>query len=67
MKRSAYSKAVLDDLWITVDTSLHQHKLNYCTIALICYIVKVNSTSCVTQSPNQDLAEWRSASGSRQN
>ena len=39
MKRSAHSKAVLDDLWITVDTTLlHQHKLYYCTIALICHI-----------------------------
>ena len=31
MKRSAHSKAVFDDSWITVDTtSLHQHKLYYC-------------------------------------
>ena len=30
MKRMAHSNAVLDDLWITVDTtSLHQHKLYY--------------------------------------
>ena len=45
MKRSAHFKPVLDDSWITVDTtSLHQHKLHYCTIA---HIAKVNSTSCV--------------------
>ena len=32
MKRSAHSKAVFDDSWITVDTtSLHRHKLYYCT------------------------------------
>jgi len=32
---SAYSKAVLDDSLIAVDTTaLHQHKLYYCTIAL---------------------------------
>ena len=45
---------VLDDSWITVDiTSLHQHKLYYCDpIALICHIAKVNSTSCVIQSPD---------------
>ena len=31
MKRSAHSKAVLDDSRITVDTtSIHQHKLYYC-------------------------------------
>ena len=31
MKRNAHSKAVLDDSWITVDTtSLPQHKLYYC-------------------------------------
>ena len=31
MKHNAHSKAVLDDSWITVDTtSLHQHKLYYC-------------------------------------
>ena len=50
MKRSAHFKPVLDDSWITVDTtSLHQHKLHvyYCTIALICHIAKVKSTSCV--------------------
>ena len=64
MKRSAHSKAVLDDSWITVHTtSLHQHKLYCCTIALICHIVKVNSTSCLIQGSDQDLAERRSASG----
>ena len=48
MNRCAHLNVVLDDSWITVDTtSLHQHKLYYCTIALICQIVKVNSTSCV--------------------
>ena len=53
MKRSAHSKAVLDDSWITVDTTLlHQHKLYYCTIALICHIAKVNSTSSVIRSPD---------------
>ena len=56
MKRSAHFKAVLDDLcdpWIVVDTtSLHQHKLYYCTIALIVHKVKVNSTSCVIQGPD---------------
>ena len=47
MKRSAHSKAVLGDSWITVDTtSLHRHKLYYCTY---CHIVKVNSTGCVIQ------------------
>ena len=31
LKHKAHSKAVLDDSWITVDTtSLHQHKLYYC-------------------------------------
>ena len=56
MKHSAHSKAVLDNSWITVDTtSPHQHKY-YCAIALICHIVKVNSTSCVIQGPDQDLA-----------
>ena len=31
LKHNAHSKAVLDDSWITVDTtSLHQHKLYYC-------------------------------------
>ena len=60
MKRCAHSKAVLDDSLITVDTtSLHQHKLYYCTIALICYLAKVNSTSCVIQSPDQDFTERR--------
>ena len=35
MKGSAHSKAVLDDSWITVDTtSLHQHKLYYVTESL---------------------------------
>ena len=48
---SAHFKAVLDYSWITEDTtSLHQHKLYCCTIALICHIVKVYSTSCVIQS-----------------
>ena len=57
MKRSAHFKAVFDDSWITVDTtSLHRHKLCYCTIALICRILKLNSTSCVIQGPDQDLA-----------
>ena len=74
MKRSAHSKAVLDDSLITVDTtSLHQHKLYYCTIVLICHIAKVNSTSFVIQSPDQDikgcviqcLAERKSGSGHR--
>ena len=51
MKRSPHLKSVLDHSWITVDTtSLNQHKLYFCTIALICYMVKVNSTSCVIQS-----------------
>ena len=55
MKRSAHSKAVLDDSLITVDTtSLHQHKLYYGTIALICHIAKMNSTSFAIQSPDQD-------------
>ena len=71
MKCSAHSKAVLDASLITVDTtdsaSLHQHILHYCTITLICHIAKVNSTSCVIQSPNQDLAERRSASRNQQN
>ena len=63
MKCSAHSKAVLDDSLITVDTTLlHQHKLYYCTIALICRIAKVNSTSCVIQSPDQGLTEQRAAS-----
>ena len=40
-KCSAHFKVVLDDSWITVDTTLlHQHKLYYSTIALICHIVK---------------------------
>ena len=57
MKVSAHSKGVLDDSWITVDTTtLHQHKLYYCTIALICHIAKVNSTSCMIQNPDQNLA-----------
>ena len=57
MKRGAHSKAVLDDSWITVNTtSLHQHKLYYCTITLICHVVKVNNKSCVIQGPDQDLA-----------
>ena len=58
MKCSAHFKAVLDDSWFTVDTtSLHQHKLYYCMITLICHIVKVNSTSCVIQGLyHQDLA-----------
>ena len=58
MKCSAHFKAVLNDSWITVDTtSLHQHvhKLYYCMIALICHIVKVSSTRCVIQGPDQDL------------
>ena len=56
-KPSAHSKAVLDDSLFTVDTtSFHQHKLYYCTIALICHIVRVNSTSCVIQGPDQALA-----------
>ena len=43
-KCSAHSKGVLDDYLITVDaTSLDQHKLYYCTIALICCIVKVKT------------------------
>ena len=52
---SAHSKAILDDSWITVDTtSLHQRKLYYCTnyiitIALNSHKVKVNSTSCAIQ------------------
>ena len=47
MKRSAHSKAVIDDSWITVGTtSLHQHYY-IIAIALICHIVKVNSTSCM--------------------
>ena len=52
---STHSKAILDDSWITVDTtSLHQHKLYYCTnyiitIALNSHKVKVNSTSCAIQ------------------
>ena len=46
MKRSAHFKAVLDDAWMAVDTtSLHQRKL--WTIAAICHIAKMNSTSCV--------------------
>ena len=57
MKLSAHFKAVLDDSWITVDTtSLHQHELYYCTIALICHIVNVNNISCVILGPDQDLA-----------
>lgn len=57
MTRSAHFKVVLDDSWMTVDTtSLHQRKLYYWTIALICHIAKVNSTSCVIQGPAQDLA-----------
>ena len=44
MKRSVHFKAALDDSWITVDTtSLH-------------HIAKMNSTSCVIQGPDQDLA-----------
>ena len=36
MKRSACSKAVLDDSWITVDTtSLHQHKLYFIAQSLL--------------------------------
>ena len=39
MEHSAYSKVVLDDTLITGDTtSFCQHKLYYCTIALICHI-----------------------------
>ena len=34
-----------------------------CMIALIGHIVIANNTSCVVQSPDQDLAERRSASG----
>ena len=68
LKCSAHSKAVLDDSWITEDpTLLYQHKLYYCTIAVICHIVKMNSTSCVIQSPDQDLAKQRSAFGHQQN
>ena len=75
MKCSAHFKAVLDNSLITVDTtSFHQHKLYYCMIALICHIAKVNSTSFVIQSPDQDikgcviqcLAERKSGSGHRQ-
>ena len=68
MKHSAHSKAVLDDSRITVDTtSLHQHNLYYCMIALICHIAKVNNTRCMIQSPDHDLAKWRSTPGNRQN
>ena len=56
-KCSAHFKAVLDYSWIIVDTTLlHQHKLYYCTITLICHVVKVNNKSCVIQGPDQDLA-----------
>ena len=68
MKCSAHSKSVLDDSWTTVDTtSLLNTNYIYCTIAHICHIVTVNSTSRVIQSPNWDLAERRSAFGNRQN
>ena len=64
MKRNAHSKAVLDDSCITVDnTSLHQHKLYYCNRSYSSHTAKENSTSCVIQSPDYDLAEQRSASG----
>ena len=67
-KCSAHFKAVLNDSWITVDTTLlHQHKLYYCTIALICHIVKVNSTSCVIESPDLDLAKQTPTTGNQQN
>ena len=40
-KCSAHFKAVLDYSWIIVDTTLlHQHRLYYSRIALICHIVK---------------------------
>ena len=67
MKCRTHTKAVDDNLWITVgNTTLHQHKLYYCTIALICHIV--NSTSCVIRSADhQHFTERRSASGNRQN
>ena len=67
MKCSVHTKAVLDDSWITVGTTtLHQHKLYYCTITLICHIV--NSTSCVIRSADhQHFTERRSGSGNQQN
>lgn len=34
--------------------------------ALVCHIVKVDSTSSVIQSPDQDMAERRSTSGNWQ-
>ena len=48
MKCSARSEAVVDDSWITVDTT-SLHLFIYCTIPLICDIAKVYSTSCVIQ------------------
>ena len=55
MKRSVQSWMIHG--FNTVDTtSLHQHKLYYCKVALSCHIVKVNSASCVIQDPDQDLA-----------
>ena len=67
MKCNAHTKAVLDDSWISVSTTtLHQHKLYYCKIALICHIV--NRTYCAIRLPNhQHFTERRSASGNRQN
>ena len=50
MKPIVHFKAVLDNSWITVDTtSLYQNKLHvyYCMIVLICRIAKMSSTSCV--------------------
>ena len=43
MKRSAHSKVVLDDSWITVDTtSLHQHKLYYYVTESLKFIFSPN-------------------------
>ena len=51
MKCSAHFKAVLDDSWFTVDTtSLHQHKLYYCTIALICHSKSEQNKLCDSAS-----------------
>ena len=45
-QRSAHFKSVLDDSLIAVDTtSLDQHKLYYCTVALIWHVAKVKSVS----------------------
>ena len=54
MKPSAHFKEVHNDSWITVDiTSLHQHILYYCMIALICH----------SKSEQYKLRDSRSRSG----